>query len=82
MSNPAGPQASGAWVGQWLWALEAEPTEPGIKPRSPSSQASCLPSVGAGRGGRACWLREAVGWRRPLGDKKAPVLSEVLLLTP
>lgn len=76
------PRGVVAGVGRWLWAFDAKPTEPGIKPRSPGSQAACLPLAGARKGGADLVASEAVGWRRPLGDKKAPVLSEVLLLTP
>lgn len=38
-----GPKGMVAGVGQWLWAFEAKPTEPGIKLRSPDSQAPAFP---------------------------------------
>lgn len=48
-----------------------------------ATEAGCLPPpVGARKGGVGLVSWETVGRRRLLGDKKAPVLSEVLLLTP
>lgn len=45
-----GPKEVVTGVGQWLWAFEAKPTHPGVKPRSPGSQAPCLPLGGCKEG--------------------------------
>lgn len=53
-----GPKEMVAGVGQRLWAFEAKPTEPGIKPRSPDPQAPAFPR----------WYKE--GRVRPTGFEK------------
>lgn len=75
-----GYQGPGEVRGGWVWTVDlgiwGKVHRVRTKPKSPD----CLAGVRKGGEGLVC--SGGCGLQRPLRDKKAPVLSEVLLLTP